>query len=77
MSLDEHNIGDNRYQIAVLAIELAMDHKPSTREMTSILLSDLYENFLTERDYEKGTIFHLLINLLIQLFKCVRVCFNY
>lgn len=56
MSLDEYNFGDIRYQVAVLAIELAMDHKPSNREMTSILLSDLYERFLSERDIEKGEI---------------------
>ena len=61
MSLDEHNIGDNRYQVA---IELAMDHKPSTREMTSVLLSDLYENFLAECDYQKGNIFHFFLHLL-------------
>lgn len=54
MSLEEYNFGNNRYQVPVLAIELAMDHKPSNREMTSILLSDLYERFLSERDIEKG-----------------------
>ena len=54
LSLEEYNFGDRRYQVAVLAVELAMDHKPSSREMTSILLSDLYERFLGERDIQKG-----------------------
>lgn len=54
LSLEEYNFGDRRYQVAVLAVELAMDHKPSSREMTSILLSDLYERFLGERDIQKA-----------------------
>jgi programmed cell death protein 4 len=55
LALEDYNFGENRYQVAVLAIELAMDHKPSHREMTSLLLSDLYQRFLTEREMEKGT----------------------
>ena len=54
MALEDYNFGENRYQVAVLAIELAMDHKPSNREMTSLLLSDLYQRFLGERDMEKA-----------------------
>jgi len=54
LSLDDYNFGDKRYMVAVLAIELAMDHKPSNREMTSLLLSDLYQRFLTGRDMEKA-----------------------
>jgi programmed cell death protein 4 len=54
MSLEEYNFGEKRYQVAELAIELAMDHKPSNREMTSVLISDLYQRFLTERDIEKA-----------------------
>jgi len=54
LSMEDYNFGDNRYPLAVLAIELAMDHKPSNREMTSVLLSDLFERFLTERDIEKA-----------------------
>jgi len=54
LALEDYNFGENRYQVAVLAIELAMDHKPSHREMTSLLLSDLYQRFLTERDMEKA-----------------------
>jgi len=56
LALEDYNFGENRYQIAVVAIELAMDHKPSNREMTSLLLSDFYgQHILTEREIEKGT----------------------
>lgn len=54
LALEDYNFGQNHYQIAVCAIELAMDHKPSNREMTSVLLSDLYQHFLTERDMERA-----------------------
>lgn len=60
--MEDYNFGTNRYMIAVVAIELAMDHKPSNREMTSILLSDLYDRFLTEREMEKA-LDQLLANL--------------
>ncbi|XP_032789949.1 programmed cell death protein 4 [Daphnia magna] len=54
LALEDYNFGENRYLIAVVAIELAMDHKPSNREMTSVLLSDLYQHYLTEREMEKA-----------------------
>lgn len=54
LALGDYNFGENRYVIAVVAIELAMDHKPSNREMTSVLLSDLYQRYLTEREMEKA-----------------------
>ena len=66
LALEDYNFGENRYQVAVLAIELAMDHKPSHREMTSLLLSDLYQRFLTEREMEKGT--HILTYKMNKLF---------
>ena len=37
------NIGARRWMIPALAIELSMDHKPSHREMTSQLISELYQ----------------------------------
>ncbi|XP_068228442.1 programmed cell death protein 4 [Palaemon carinicauda] len=40
--------------VLVTAVELAMDHKPSHREMTSVLLADLYGHLLYETDYAKG-----------------------
>lgn len=36
------------------AIEIAMDHKPSHRELTSVLISDLYGYVLTETDIVKA-----------------------
>lgn len=41
-------------QITQLAIELAMDHKPSHREMTSVLISDLYGVIISEKDIANG-----------------------
>jgi programmed cell death protein 4 len=40
--------------IVTLLIEMAMDHKPSHREMTSTLISDLYLKVITQRDLGKG-----------------------
>jgi hypothetical protein len=40
-------------------VELAMDHKPSHREMASTLISDLYQKVISQRDIGKGKIFHL------------------
>lgn len=61
--MEDYNFGENRFQIAVVSIELAMDHKPSNREMTSLLLSDLYgQHQLTERELEMAYD-KLLINL--------------
>lgn len=42
------------FQIPVLAVEIAMDHKPSHREMTSVLISDLYGRVVTQRDIGRG-----------------------
>lgn len=42
------------FQIVQFAIEMAMDHKPSHREMTSVLISDLYGRILSQRDICKG-----------------------
>ncbi|XP_043239002.1 programmed cell death protein 4-like [Amphibalanus amphitrite] len=43
-----------RYLVVVTMIEVAMDHKSSHREMTSILLSDLYQECLTQTDITRG-----------------------
>lgn len=47
------------------AIEMALEHKNSHREMTSVLLSDLYGRCLISSDYEHG--FDLLLNNLPDL----------
>ncbi|CAG9772476.1 unnamed protein product [Ceutorhynchus assimilis] len=44
------------------AVEIAMDHKPSHRELTSVLISDLYGYVLTESDIVKA-FENLLANL--------------
>lgn len=36
---------------------MAMDHKPSQREMTSVLISDMYGHVVTELDIAKGIFF--------------------
>ncbi|KAF2905543.1 hypothetical protein ILUMI_00628 [Ignelater luminosus] len=45
-----------------LAIEIAMDHKPSHREMTSVLISDLFGHVINELDITKA-FENLLANL--------------
>lgn len=41
---------DSRDQLVQLIIEIAMDHKPSHREMASVLISDLFGHVITEND---------------------------
>jgi len=48
------NIGNRRWMIAYLAIEISMDHKPSHREMSSQLISELYQKVISQRDIGKA-----------------------
>jgi len=48
------NIGSRRWMVPALAIELALDHKPSHREMTSRLMSELYQKVISQRDIGKA-----------------------
>ena len=48
------NIGTRRWMIPYLAIELSMDHKPSHREMTSQLISELFQKVISQRDIGKA-----------------------
>jgi len=59
------NIGTRRWMIPSLAIELSMDHKPSHREMTSQLISELYLKVISQRDIGKA--FDILIRQLSDL----------
>jgi len=43
-----------RPYVVKLAIEIAFDHKPSRREMTSVLISDLYGRVITSKDIVSG-----------------------
>ncbi|KAG7165479.1 programmed cell death protein 4-like [Homarus americanus] len=51
---EELQVSTRAHLVLVTAIELAMDHKPSHREMTSVLLADLYGHMLYEPHYTKG-----------------------
>lgn len=59
LSLEELQVSTRAHLVLVTAVELAMDHKPSHREMTSVLLADLYGHLLFEPHYAKGTVFSL------------------
>jgi len=48
------NLGTRRWMIVSIVIELAMDHKPSHREMASTLISDLYLKVISQRDIGKA-----------------------
>jgi len=55
-SIDEilANLGARRWMTVSIAIELSMDHKPSHREMTSQLVSELYLKVVSQRDIGKA-----------------------
>lgn len=52
----------HRDSLVQLVIEIAMDHKPSHREMTSVLISDLFPHVIKEEDITKA-FENLLANL--------------
>ncbi|XP_076053110.1 programmed cell death 4 [Oratosquilla oratoria] len=55
LSLEEIGVrGVKAHLVVKTAVELAMDHKPSHREMTSVLLADLYGHLLYEPQYAEG-----------------------
>ncbi|KAK4336879.1 hypothetical protein RND71_043984 [Anisodus tanguticus] len=51
-SLEEFNFDKKQSQIIVIAVTLAMEHKSSHRELTSVLISDLYDRILKEKDFD-------------------------
>ncbi|XP_030378480.1 programmed cell death protein 4 [Scaptodrosophila lebanonensis] len=59
VSFDEILQGPLREHITSILVEIAMDHKDSQREMTSVLISDLYGRVITGKDIEKG--FNMLL----------------
>jgi len=67
LSLDEAGLGKGTraHLVVVAAVELALEHKPSHREMTSVLLADLYGHNLFETHYTKG--YDMLIKNLNEL----------
>lgn len=54
VSLDDILTGPLRPYVTSVIVEISMDHKDSQREMTSVLISDLYGRVITGRDIEKG-----------------------
>uniref|UniRef100_A0A0K2T795 Programmed cell death protein 4 n=2 Tax=Lepeophtheirus salmonis TaxID=72036 RepID=A0A0K2T795_LEPSM len=48
------NIRDHRSMIVSITVELAMEHKSSHRELASVLLSDLYQKVISQRDIGTG-----------------------
>jgi len=54
ISLEEMNLTDNEYQVLVIAVTLAMERKNCHRELTSVLISDLYSRILAEEEIERG-----------------------
>uniref|UniRef100_D3TLD2 Programmed cell death protein 4 n=1 Tax=Glossina morsitans morsitans TaxID=37546 RepID=D3TLD2_GLOMM len=54
VNLDDILTGLLRPHVISVLIEIAMDHKDSQREMTSVLVSDLYGRVITGKDIEKG-----------------------
>lgn len=53
-ALEDLPLGQRKYKVIVIAVEAAMDHKPSHREMTSQLISELAEEILSPEDMVKG-----------------------
>ncbi|XP_014255101.1 programmed cell death protein 4 isoform X2 [Cimex lectularius] len=59
IALEDLNFSNKKHMIPQLAIEIAFDHKPSHREMTSVLVSDLYGRIVKQRDI--ATAFDILL----------------
>lgn len=54
ISLDEIILSSLRPLVTTYAVQIALDHKDSQREMVSVLISDLYGRVVTSRDIAKG-----------------------
>ncbi|XP_056640173.1 programmed cell death protein 4 [Diorhabda sublineata] len=62
LSVEEQIPLNRRETLVEQLIEIAMDHKPSHREMTSVLISDLFPHTINETDISKA-FENLLANL--------------
>ncbi|XP_013792200.2 programmed cell death protein 4-like, partial [Limulus polyphemus] len=62
MTLEDLDIGNLQPRLVEMMVNLSMERKPSHREITSVLLSDLCGRLLAEEDIEQG--FDSLINSL-------------
>ncbi|GIY49212.1 hypothetical protein CEXT_498771, partial [Caerostris extrusa] len=63
--LEELNLGKLRPELVSMAVNLAMERKPSHREMTSVLLSDMYGQVLLQDHIAAG--FDLMLSNLSDL----------
>ena len=61
------NFGSRRWMVVSILIELAMDHKPSHREMASVLISELYLKVISQRDIGKGKQFERKISYIMSM----------
>lgn len=50
LSFEDLNLNNKRHLLFQLAIEIAFDHKPSHREMTSVLLAEMYGTIAKQKD---------------------------
>lgn len=66
-SLGDLNFGDRAHLSVVIATTLAMERRSSHREMTSILISDLYGRLLNQEDIERAfdTLLQMLPDLIL------------
>jgi len=73
------NLGSRRWMIVSICIELAMDHKPSHREMTSVLMSELYLKVISQRDIGKAFdhLLHQLPDLILDAPDAAEVLGNF
>lgn len=53
-SLDEVNISKMRPRVVELAVSMGLDRKASHRELTSVLISDLYGKAIKAKDIQQG-----------------------
>lgn len=65
LNLDEILTNNLRPHVTSVMVEIAMDHKDSQREMTSVLISDLYGRVIIGKDIESG--FEMLLKNLPDL----------
>lgn len=78
ISLDEILVGSSLRQcVTSVAVEIAMDHKDSHREMTSLLISDLYGRVITPKDIIKGNKTYIYTYMLVKSYFVIKSFFFY
>ena len=63
--------------VVTITVELAMDHKPSHRELASVLISDLYQKVISQRDIGKGMKDKMIVQLSRRYFSGENKSQNY